>query len=72
MIMSEFTIEPLKKILKNAGAKRVSDDSAEIFGEFLENYVKDIIISANKFSEHAGRRTVMREDMHAAIKIASK
>lgn len=68
----EFTIQPLRRIFKKSGAKRVSDSAAEELGRVLEGRAKDLLAESKRMSEHAGRRTVMREDVKMARKHLEK
>ena len=68
----EFTIQPLRRVFKRAGAKRVSDKAAAELGTLLESRSKQLLVEAKKLSEHAGRRTVMREDIKMARKSLKK
>ena len=69
MIFMELTLQPLRKLLKRAGAKRVADKAAEELGKVLEERTKILLLEAKRLSEHAGRRTVMKRDVRAARKI---
>ncbi|HIG96797.1 MAG TPA: histone [Candidatus Aenigmarchaeota archaeon] len=68
----ELTLQPLRKLLKKAGAKRVSDKAAEELGKVLEEKTKALLLDAKRLSEHAGRRTVMKRDVRAARKVLEK
>jgi len=68
----ELTLQPLRKLLKKAGAKRVSDKAAEELGKVLEEKTKTLLLDAKRLSEHAGRRTVMKRDVRAARKVLEK
>lgn len=65
----ELTLQPLRKLLKRAGAKRVSDKAAEELGKVLEERAKALLLESKRLSEHAGRRTVMKRDVRAARKV---
>ena len=58
----------MHKLIKRAGADRVSEESAIALGEALEVIGIKIAREALDFAHHAGRKTVKADD----IKIASK
>ena len=58
----------MEKILKNAGADRVSDRACVALKNVLEEIAENIAIDAVKFAKHAGRKTIKSDD----IKLASK
>jgi len=63
-----LTLQPLRKLFKKAGAKRVSDMAAEELGKVLESKAKEVVLEAKRLSEHSGRRTVMKRDLKMAVK----
>ncbi len=62
----ELTLQPLRRMFKKAGAKRVSDKAAEELGKLMEEKAAEIAVEAQRLSQHAGRRTVMRRDIKMA------
>jgi DNA-binding protein len=60
------------RILKKAGADRVSDESAEELRRVIEEIALSIAKSAVEMSEHAGRKTVRGDDVKLAAKTFSK
>lgn len=70
--MPELTSQPIRRIIKKAGAKRISDDAVRELALILESRSADIMKEALKVSEHAGRRTVMRKDVKMARKSIRK
>ncbi|MCX6815343.1 MAG: NFYB/HAP3 family transcription factor subunit [Candidatus Aenigmarchaeota archaeon] len=68
----EFTLQPLRKIFKKAGARRVSDKAALELGTILQNRAKLILEEAHELSKHSNRRTVMRRDVKMAKKSLEK
>lgn len=67
--MPYFTFAPIKKLFKKAGAKRVSDKAAEELIKIMEDETKKLLMQSKRLSEHAGRRTVMKEDVKSAKKM---
>ena len=68
MRSSELGLSAMYRILKKAGAERVSDESADELRRIIEEVAINIAKSAIDMTSHAGRKTVKAED----VKLASK
>ena len=66
--MAELPVSPVDRIIRKAGAERVSGEAAELLADVLEEEGKEIATRANELAEHAGRKTVKREDIRMAVK----
>ena len=58
----------MEKILKKAGAKRVSDKAKIALKSIIEDKAEEIASSAVKLAIHAGRQTVKAGDIKLALK----
>jgi histone H3/H4 len=52
-----------EKILKRNGAKRVSDKAAKEFATIMEEKIFKILSDAITLAKHAGRKTLLAEDI---------
>ncbi|MBW2970935.1 NFYB/HAP3 family transcription factor subunit [Candidatus Woesearchaeota archaeon] len=58
----------MEKIMKQAGAERVSDKAKLALKSVLEEIAEDIATDAVKLAMHAGRKTVKASDIKLATK----
>jgi histone H3/H4 len=57
---------PVEKIIREAGADRVSDSAAMELAEILEKMGLEISARAIKLAKHAGRKTITAADIKLA------
>ena len=67
-MVKDIPLAPLERILKKAGARRVSKSALVEFAEIIVDYAHDLSARAAELAEHAGRKTIIGED----IKLAKK
>ncbi len=57
---------PIERLIRTAGAPRVSEGAGIALTEILEDYGLGISKEAIKLAEHAGRKTIKAEDIKLA------
>ena len=68
MAKKNLQIAPMHRIIKKAGAERVSDEAANELRIVLEDVGLDIAKDALDFTKHTGRKTVKAQDIRIAAK----
>jgi len=63
-----LAISAIDRLMRKAGAERVSDEASEALREVLETLALEIARDAVALAKHAGRKTVNSDD----IKMASR
>lgn len=64
--MADIPLASVERLMRKAGADRVSVDGATELRDTLEEIGKGISERAAKFAKHAGRKTVKAEDVKLA------
>lgn len=64
--MAEIPIAPVTRIIRNAGAERVSEEASAELVRLLEEYCEEIAQKAVTLAKHAGRKTVKIDDIQRA------
>ncbi|MEA3229741.1 MAG: histone family protein [archaeon] len=64
--MTNIPAAAADRLLRRAGAERVSISAAKHFAEVLEDIAQEIADSAVTLAEHAGRNTVKASDIKLA------
>ncbi len=65
MKLPQSTVE---RILRQAGAERVSKAAVRVFSEWMEELTEEIAKEAGSIAEHSSRRTIIENDILLARK----
>lgn len=66
--MPELSCASLERIIRSAGAQRVSASAVAHLSEAMEDYGEKLAREAIGLARHAGRKTVKKEDVRLAAK----
>ena len=67
--MPELSQAAVERIIRKAGADRVSADATETLSLLMEEYGAFIAREAKKMSDHAGRKTIRGTDIRMAAEM---
>jgi histone H3/H4 len=67
-MVKDMPLAPLERILKKAGAKRVSKSALVEFAQVIISYAHDLSAEASALAEHTGRKTIIGSDVRLAKK----
>ena len=62
----EFTIAPIRRLLKKAGNLRINEGAANKLRDYLGEYGQLVAVRAVELAKNDGRKTVLERDIRAA------
>lgn len=66
--MTEIPKAPITRIVKSAGAERISKEAETCIVEAVEDYTRKLAVCVIDLAGHADRKTVLPEDVELALK----
>ncbi|MEE1116823.1 histone family protein [Methanosphaera sp.] len=66
--MTEIPKAPVTRIVKSAGAERISKDAEEKIVEAVEAYTASLATAVIDVAKHAGRKTIQPDDVEVVLK----
>jgi len=67
--MAVLPLKAIERLLRKAGAKRVSKGASVEFAKYLEEFAGEIASEAAELAKHSGRQTVTEQDVLMVRKI---
>lgn len=68
VIKKGISLAAMERLLKAAGAQRVSENAKIALKEAMESYAEKVGENATRYAKHASRKTVKAEDVELAVK----
>ncbi len=65
---ADLPVAPVERLIRKAGAERVSPDAAQALGDVLEEFAINLAQKATQLARHAGRKTVTSQDIKLAAR----
>ncbi len=66
MMAEEFTIAPIRRLLKKAGNLRINEGAANKFRDYIGEYGQLVAERAVELAKKDGRKTVLERDIRGA------
>jgi histone H3/H4 len=66
--MTDLPLAPLERLMRKAGAQRVSEDAVIALARILKDEAEEISEDAIAIAKHAGRKTITADDIRLAKK----
>ena len=70
--MPELSLAGVRRLMRKAGVSRVGQDAVEALREYIEDVAVQVAKIALELAEHAGRKTVQKEDVLRAVRLLSE
>ena len=67
--MAELPKAAVERLIRNAGAGRVSASACDALIDVLEDVAVDVAAQAVQLAKHAGRKTVTADDIKLAARV---
>ncbi|HYA61334.1 MAG TPA: histone family protein [Candidatus Acidoferrum sp.] len=66
--MAGLPIAPVDRIIRKAGAERVSQEACDALASVMESYAIDLSERSVQLAQHANRKTVRSDDVKLAAR----